>query len=345
MYGYTPSWALAWDYRKELILTEIMNYDADILCLQEVDMAQYEDYFLTHLSAQEYEGVYSPKTKAHTMEESQRRLVDGCAIFYKSSKYQLVETHVVDFRRVAMQRADFKKTDDMFNRVLQRDDIGVVALLESKETGTRFIVSNTHVFWDPNFRDVKLVQTALLVEEVEKFAARFARYPPRLPSTLEDGTTSRPPPIYSDGSKIPTVMCGDYNSGYESGIFEFMVNGTVPPNHEDFMNHKYGNYTSEGLRHRIGMKNAYGTADELPLTNYTSNFRGSIDHIFYSNNNLTVTSLLGEVDKGYLSKVVGFPNAHFPSDHICILAQFRVKPPKDAPSHPPPTFPTSNSRS
>lgn len=86
MYGYTPSWALAWDYRKELILTEIMNYDADILCLQEVDVAQYEDYFLTHLSAQDYEGVYSPKTKAHTMEEPQRRVVDGCAIFYKASK-------------------------------------------------------------------------------------------------------------------------------------------------------------------------------------------------------------------------------------------------------------------
>lgn len=34
MYGYTPSWALAWDYRKELILQEVMNYSADILCLQ-----------------------------------------------------------------------------------------------------------------------------------------------------------------------------------------------------------------------------------------------------------------------------------------------------------------------
>jgi len=34
LYGYTPSWALAWGYRKELILTEILNYDADILCLQ-----------------------------------------------------------------------------------------------------------------------------------------------------------------------------------------------------------------------------------------------------------------------------------------------------------------------
>ena len=34
MYGYTPSWALSWDYRKELILQEIMGYSADLLCLQ-----------------------------------------------------------------------------------------------------------------------------------------------------------------------------------------------------------------------------------------------------------------------------------------------------------------------
>lgn len=34
MYGYTPSWALSWDYRKELILQEIIGYGADLLCLQ-----------------------------------------------------------------------------------------------------------------------------------------------------------------------------------------------------------------------------------------------------------------------------------------------------------------------
>lgn len=34
IYGYTPSWALSWEYRKELILQEVMNYAADILCLQ-----------------------------------------------------------------------------------------------------------------------------------------------------------------------------------------------------------------------------------------------------------------------------------------------------------------------
>lgn len=86
LYGYTPSWALSWEYRKELILTEVMNYDADFLCLQEVDIAQYEDYFIKHLKGQDYEGVYWPKSRYKTMGEADRRQVDGCATFYKASK-------------------------------------------------------------------------------------------------------------------------------------------------------------------------------------------------------------------------------------------------------------------
>jgi CCR4-NOT transcription complex subunit 6 len=86
LYGYTPSWALSWEYRKELILTEVMNYDADFLCLQEVDIAQYEDYFIKHLTGQDYEGVYWPKSRYKTMNDTERRLVDGCATFYKASK-------------------------------------------------------------------------------------------------------------------------------------------------------------------------------------------------------------------------------------------------------------------
>lgn len=34
VYGYTPSWALAWSYRKDLLLQDILNYSADIVCLQ-----------------------------------------------------------------------------------------------------------------------------------------------------------------------------------------------------------------------------------------------------------------------------------------------------------------------
>ncbi|GJJ06248.1 hypothetical protein Clacol_000439 [Clathrus columnatus] len=329
MYGYTPSWALAWDYRKELILTEIMNYDADFLCLQEVEVGQFEDYFLRNLSAHDYEGVHWPKSRARTMGENERRRVDGCAIFYKANKYQLVENLLIEFNQIALQRPDFKKTDDMFNRVLTKDHIAVVTLLENRTTGSRLVIANVHIHWDPEYRDVKLVQVALLMEELQKISDRFAKLPPRL--FTHDDPNQPAPPTYADGSKIPTIVCGDFNSVPESGVYDFLANGTVPSDHSDFMSHVYGKYTSDGLKHRLNLKSIYANVPEFNMTNHTPGFQGQIDYIWYSSSTMAVTSVLGEVDKTYLSKVVGFPNAHFPSDHICLIGELRIKPPKDNP--------------
>nr|VWP00751.1 Ubiquitin-conjugating enzyme E2 2 [Ganoderma boninense] len=366
LYGYTPSWALQWEYRKELIIKEISQHNADFLCLQEG-----------------YEGAHWAKSRYKMMSENERRMVDGSAIFYKASKYSLVEKHLIEYSTVAMQRPDFKKTDDMFNRVLGKDHIAVVCLLENKETGTRIIVANTHLHWDPAFSDVKLVQTALLIEEVEKIAQNFARYPPRLPptpssaassgttpSTGENNGSARPPPVYSDGYKIPVIVCGDLNSIPQSGVYEFLSTGTLPPDHEDFLSHTYGKYTTDGLRHRLGLKSAYAGIGELSMTNYTPTFKGALDYIWYTTSNLSVNAVLGDVDQSYLDKAVGFPNAHFPSEyvvllvwllfaravllmmtsgwyhsHLCIVADFRVRPPREAPpARPPPVFPESSSR-
>ncbi|KAL5507043.1 CCR4 [Sanghuangporus vaninii] len=340
LYGYTPKRVLEWSTRKDVILDQIKRYSSDFVCLQEVDVGQYEDFFLHHLSDAGYEGVFWPKSRAATMDDSQRRLVDGCATFFKPTKYNLVEKQLIEFRRVAMQREDFKKTDDMFNRVLQRDNIAVVTLFENRTTGSRLIVVNLHLHWDARHCDVKLVQVALLIEEVDKIAARFARYPPPPPKTGADETSSRPPPAYSDATKIPIIICGDFNSIPESGVYEFLANGAIPADHPDFLSRVYGQYTSEGLRHRLGLRSAYAGIGELPSTNFTPTFQGVLDYIWYTANNLTVTSLLGEIDKDYLSKVVGFPNAHFPSDHVAIASEFRLKPPKETPSNQP-TFPSS----
>lgn len=252
-------------------------------------------------------------------------------------RYSLVEKHLIEFSTVAMQRPDFKKTDDMFNRVLGKDHIAVVCLLENKETGTRLIVANTHLHWDPAFSDVKLVQTALLIEEVEKIAQNFARYPPRLPPTPSSATSSatnpsigetngsaRPPPVYTDAYKIPIVVCGDLNSNPTSGVYEFLSTGSLPPDHEDFLSHTYGKYTTEGLRHRLGLKSAYAGIGELSMTNYTPTFKGTLDYIWYTTANLAVNSVLGEVDQGYLDKVVGFPNAHFPSEYVVLYGHLVV---------------------
>lgn len=228
-----------------------------------------------------------------------------------------------------MRRPDFKKTEDMFNRVMRRDDVAVLALLEHKLSGARLIVANAHIYWDPEYRDVKLVQVAMMMDELSKTADHFARLPPKL--NLGKGFDKAP--SYSEGRHIPTVICGDFNSVAESGVYQFLSSGSAPGNHEDFMDHIYGTYTSEGVSHKFPLKSAYSHLDASPdrptgglnLTNYVPGFRGVIDHIWYNSAALSVTGLLGEIDQSYISKVVGFPNAHFPSDHISILAELKFK--------------------
>jgi CCR4-NOT transcription complex subunit 6 len=84
-FPHSPAPVLAWEYRKKLILEELVGRDADILCLQEVDVAQYQDYFLPNLK--DYEGLYSEYKTASTED---RKYVDGCAIFYKKSRFVLL---------------------------------------------------------------------------------------------------------------------------------------------------------------------------------------------------------------------------------------------------------------
>jgi mRNA deadenylase 3'-5' endonuclease subunit Ccr4 len=155
-----------------------------------------------------------------------------------------IPAHREPSRRVPRDRdpaKDFDKSDDMFNRVFQRDDIAVVTLLEERATGARLIVANLHIYWDPDFRDVKLVQVGILMEELQRIADQFARLPPR---KAADGTKLT---TYSEGTKIPLIVCGDFNSVPDSGVYQYMNEGFVPPDHPDFMGKNYGEFTSRGM--------------------------------------------------------------------------------------------------
>ena len=51
-----------------------------------METEQYYQYFLPELKEQGYEGFFSPKSRARTMHESDRKHVDGCAVFYRTEK-------------------------------------------------------------------------------------------------------------------------------------------------------------------------------------------------------------------------------------------------------------------
>ena len=345
-YGYTPSAALAWDYRKEQVLQEVQEHDPDFICLQEVDTDNFNEFFRPKLKdSGSYQGAFWPKTRAKTMSEKEAKIVDGCATFYKGNKYILLDKQLIDFANIAINRQDMKNQADIFNRVMPRDHIAVITFFENLMTGTRIIVANAHMFWDPVYADVKLIQMAILMESISKLAEKYARWPPvknkkPFPKDEEDDSNTDdassepqaeplPSMEYSSKTQIPLLVLGDLNSAMDSSVYALLAKGRIPKDHSELASFKYGNFTRDGIEHPFSLRSSYsnldGTPDGLTFTNYTPGFVGHIDHIWYSTNTLENTSLLGPVDPEYMKRVPGLPNYHFPSDHIALLAEFAVK--------------------
>jgi CCR4-NOT transcription complex subunit 6 len=344
LYGYTPPTALSWDYRKQRIIQELHERDADILCLQEIATDVFRDFFSPELAQDGYKGVHWPRPKAKTMAEKDAQAVDGCAVFYKASKWILLDKQLLDYANIAINRPDMKNQHDIFNRVMPKDNIGLICFFESRQTGARMIVANTHLAWEPTLPDVKLVQTAIMMENITRLAEKYARWPAlkdkkmiQLPLEEGEQRVDAPEPgpsqEYRNNTDIPLLVCGDYNSTYDSSVYELLSMGRVAPNHSDFGDHQYGSFTRDGIEHPFSMRSAYvhlnGTPDELTFTNYVPGFAEVIDYIWYSTNTLEVVNLLGPPDRDHLKRVPGFPNYHFPADHIQIMAEVVIKARKD----------------
>ena len=80
----------------------------------------------------------------------------------------------MEFNQLAA--ANCENADDMLNRVMQRDNICMMALLETTEpiaelnnTKAKMVVTNAHIHWDPEFKDVKVIQSVMLMRELKNF--------------------------------------------------------------------------------------------------------------------------------------------------------------------------------
>lgn len=90
-----PAAVLEWQHRRLLILEEILNSEADVLCLEEVD----HFWFLKDiLGLAGYEGIYLPKPDSPSLYVANSDGPDGCAVFYDKSKFTLVKTDLVNLR-------------------------------------------------------------------------------------------------------------------------------------------------------------------------------------------------------------------------------------------------------
>ncbi|XP_045687421.1 nocturnin isoform X2 [Phyllostomus hastatus] len=126
-FAQCPLEALKWEERKCLILEEILAYQPDILCLQEVD--HYFDTFQPLLSRLGYQGTFFPKPWSPCLDVEHNNGPDGCALFFLQNRFRLL--HSANIRLTAMR--------------LKTNQVAIAQTLECKESGRQLCIAVTHL--------------------------------------------------------------------------------------------------------------------------------------------------------------------------------------------------------
>ncbi|XP_013067182.2 uncharacterized protein LOC106055465 isoform X1 [Biomphalaria glabrata] len=235
---------LDWANRGPALLKEIISHNADIVCLQEVQLEHWEQDLMEPLVKHGYQFAYKQKSGLKP---------DGCAILFKKDKFKKLELVPVDFRKGGL---------------LDRDNIGLILLLQptpksTRVTAPKICVATTHLLFNPKRGDVKLAQMMLFLAEIDKYAyldrdvdthpdsassqasSSSLGMPQQTPApkkvSAESHHASKPKPTY-----CPVILCGDLNTEPFCAMYKFITTGDI----------KYEKYTSKQF---CGQKEGHGS--------------------------------------------------------------------------------------
>jgi CCR4-NOT transcription complex subunit 6 len=316
-YPYCDFWALSWDYRFNNIMREIVSVSPDVICLQEIQADHYENHVYAAMNEVGFEGVYKQKTR-QSMGLAGK--VDGCALFWRRSKFHLVESYSIEFNEVAQRQATQvlglnPRSDEgmQFLNRLSKDNVAQLVVLEFIQSSARsreisqVCIANTHLYSNKDFPDVKLWQSWQLLQELESF-------------------------IMTRGSHLPLIICGDFNSTPDTAVYDLLSRQQVHPGHPDVnisTNDDVPNVLPDAMSitHSFNLGSAYQAVlgDEPWVTNYTQNFKGVLDYIWYSAQNLRPLTVAPIPDEAQLTRYgEALPSTEYSSDHIMLLSDMQI---------------------
>lgn len=317
VFGYLDQEYLNWsDYRFPLINRIIRQFNCDIMCFQEMEHLVYEKFWSKSFPSSNYQSFYLRKPKPMYWGEKPLENMDGVGIFVNKDKFEVLEQQQINFGEYILQHhTKFNVTKATAERVIPRNTVALLLKLRDKRNDKILYVSNTHLYWSPDFNDVKLIQTKLLLNILRDF--------------IDASSTSNP----------CIIMCGDFNSNPSSSVFKLLSSGKLDAckccefDHHDHAHKSDSDLFHKGLlEHPFHLSCAYelilpgshGSArKKLEFTSFSKSLIDVVDHIWYSNAHFRVTKLLGEVDPLYFrgKTIVGFPDSQFPSDHIPLVTE------------------------
>ncbi|KAL6757708.1 Endonuclease/exonuclease/phosphatase [Haematococcus lacustris] len=272
LFNYCPPRCLEPEYRRQLILAELQAYQADILCLQEVDDKLFREFLEPHLALRGYTGHYTNK---------QGRVREGSATFWRCSRFTRLQSRDILLRDAFRQPLSaahahwqpMLEASPALAQALQQVTTiaqATVLLPVAPAAGLPrppgpacppLCVVNTHLFYHPYAPHIRSMHTAAILEEAAQLLAELASpVAPSPQSSTPSGDTTQtrhgsqgqapgpeldlgpvpgpePCPAQLLSQRPALLFCGDLNSDLNDGVpgvVELLQSGRLPASHWDW---------------------------------------------------------------------------------------------------------------
>ncbi|XP_022160157.1 2',5'-phosphodiesterase 12 isoform X2 [Myzus persicae] len=297
MFPYCPEDILSSSYRHPLIIREILAYNGDIICLQEVDRYFFHRELCPILK--QFKGM----TGLFLKKNSRRN--EGLSCFYSPDKFNLLEKFDISFNDPTTiglycgPVLEWIKDNDIWKEGLETKTVFQVLVLELiSDKKQLFLVCNTHLISDPEGDFLRLFQALIELTIINKIKQNISKE-------------------YL-GRNVSVIFCGDFNSTPESGVYDLVTKLLLS---EEYKMMKVYSDLKNNLE--FEMESAYDI--DVLYSNYTATFVGLLDYIYFTNQHLERIQVLTMPSHDDVIQFGGIPSKLFPSDHLALVADFKIK--------------------
>lgn len=229
--GRCPRWALQWPYRKDNLMKQIMAFDADIVCMQEIDKKYWNTHWKLSFKKLGFDGEYGGSTTY------------GCGLFFRTSSFRKIRHEVFSLdsahtwaKENLAKGLRSKAETTQIESELRHLKCGRRALIfefekaTGSETRQRFFVATVHLYKSDSrpHAYIRLLQILMVLKRLTK---------------LCEGVTN---------PKV--VIAGDFNSRPEGVIYQFMKSGFASKSHPELKN---SILIPSDIRHPFRFESAY----------------------------------------------------------------------------------------
>ncbi|CAD5190732.1 unnamed protein product [Musa acuminata subsp. malaccensis] len=187
LYFHIPQYILDWEWRKRKLLLEFRLWAPDIMCLQEVD--RFYD-LEKELATQGYAGIWKMRTGD---------AVDGCAIFWRTNRFQLKYVETIEFKKLGLRDnvAQICVLESTIQSSVKNESASLLKSSDQLRQANQVVVCNIHVLYNPKRGEIKLGQVRTLLHRAYAVSK-----------------------IWNDA---PVIVCGDFNSTPKSPLYNFIA--------------------------------------------------------------------------------------------------------------------------